>query len=1347
MTGHYFISYSTVEASDFAGLLYDTLVGGYPRIPAWLDKRCIQPQMDWEVELENAIADCGGLLYVMTRDSVHPESPCRLEVGRALTFKRPIIPLKLHADVMPPLRVQNRQYIDFTDGFEAGIASLRQHLAWLETPEGRVYILQCRLRDAERDLPRTVDASQKARLEAEVQRLTEEIEHKKSIAADPEAARQRTSESIERSLERERLPRQTSAPEVGLKIVNHPPRTAPNYFQDRHIETQQLGVWLGDPQTRLAVVIGRGGVGKTAMVCRLLEAVEKGHLPDEGARLHVDGIVYLSAVGTRRPDLPTLFADLSKLLPKETAQELDAVYRDVQASPAEKMQTLLSYFPPDKRVVVLLDNFEDYIDTQQSPPQIMDAELDKALSALLEAPAHGLKAIMTTRVAPKAMLDAVRPGAHRTLVLDQGLDSPFAENVLREMDATGKLGLRDAPDAVLALVRERTRGYPRALEALVTILEADPDTSLDEILSSTQSSLPDTIVEVMVGEAFKRLDSSAQQVLQALAIFRKPVPPVALDYVLQTFQLGIDSAPILARLANMHFVRRESGRYSLHEVDRKYALTRIAPGEDSDRFEAGDPVFTRIALHSLGANYLRSIRKPRSDWQSLADLQPQLDEIELRCEAGDWDTASEVLDTISNDYLQKWGYNQLEAEIRERFLGHLTDDWQRYLNQYELGRIYQVVGNIERAMPHLEQALALAQEQEQEREQCRVLAVMGYCHSYMGNEVRALAHYEQCMEIARKIGATDYERALFSVLGSTYKNLGRHEQALDYLERALTLAREAGDDKWEAISQHNLGSYLFDLGNYRAALEQLEAAYGLYREQRDYAGQFNTLGQLADIAYAFADMGRALDLHEQRIALAHAVDDVRGEGVALRDQAQYFLSVGQRDRALASYQQGVILAQRTGIPREECQALRRLGNCYTFLSQHTQAFETYRLAIQVAHRALDKREEALSLAELGLAKSRSGRIRDGMADYEQALALIRQTDDRVQEAALLVGLGDRAAELEDLDATIAYLEQALTIVREQSNDQQESLLLARLGYYLIDRGDVQRAITYYQRAIEIERRLKDRKNEAISLSNVAYSYLDLGQIAQAQKHYREALEIVRQTEDRYQECVILSRLATCYATLGEVDSAQELLESGLVIAQQIKDRVEESGILYGIARCHLIRGDVAKAVEGSEVALKLVQDLGADPRSVALGYQRFARMRLIVGDVAGAQAAIDVARGLNQPDVWGSHSLTAGIIALRLGDRDGARDAFQRTIATTEKRLARTPDLYDDQDTRATALCGLVLLGETELLPRAVEGFRRARQVASLPGAAALALSVFDALAVLDTDGLLAEARQAAAGV
>jgi len=456
---HVFVSYSRVDGSEFVLGLVDPLTAGPPPFSVWFDQRKLRPGEAWDRQLVEAIRGCRAALFVMTRDSVLDSSVCKREWVRALKYKKPVIPLLIDPEAELPFQLEPRQYIDFTDSFEEGLARLRQHLAWMDSPEGVLQALVERLEDAERELPRARDQAQQARTARELEELRRQIAEQRQLLADPHAASQHTQQRIASGLERERAPERPVVVRRA-KFVNPPPVIAPTWFQDRHVETEMVGDFLNDDGLRLLTVVGRGGVGKTAMICRLLKALEGGQLPDDLGPLEVDGIVYLSPIGTHKVTFPNLFADLTRLLPEEKAQRLDQLYQDPQHSPRDQTLALLEAFPGG-RTVLLLDNFEDVVDPQTLG--VADAELDEALQTVLSAPGHGVKVILTTRVAPHELL-LVQPARQQRLNLDEGLPSPYAENILRAMDRDGTLGLATATDAQLAEARERTRGYPRALK-------------------------------------------------------------------------------------------------------------------------------------------------------------------------------------------------------------------------------------------------------------------------------------------------------------------------------------------------------------------------------------------------------------------------------------------------------------------------------------------------------------------------------------------------------------------------------------------------------------------------------------------------------------------------------------------------------------------------------------------------------------------------------------------------------------------------------------------------------------------------------------------------------------------
>jgi hypothetical protein len=170
----YFICYSRVDGEDLAFQLGDRLEAGPPSIPVWLDRRRLQPSIDWDEQIIEALRGCAGVLYLMTTDSVSSNSECKKEWTRALKYKKPIIPLLFDKNAELPFRLEPRQYIDFMGGFDAGLARLREHVRWRATPEGVLHTLRERLEDARRAVARA-DAAEKAHITDEIGEIERQI--------------------------------------------------------------------------------------------------------------------------------------------------------------------------------------------------------------------------------------------------------------------------------------------------------------------------------------------------------------------------------------------------------------------------------------------------------------------------------------------------------------------------------------------------------------------------------------------------------------------------------------------------------------------------------------------------------------------------------------------------------------------------------------------------------------------------------------------------------------------------------------------------------------------------------------------------------------------------------------------------------------------------------------------------------------------------------------------------------------------------------------------------------------------------------------------------------------------
>ncbi|HEY2294267.1 MAG TPA: toll/interleukin-1 receptor domain-containing protein [Thermoanaerobaculia bacterium] len=179
----HFISYSAVDAVDFAVRLARELAEGPPALRVWLDRRDLKPGLDWDEQISQAIKRCASLLFVMSPDSVTPTSVCKREWTLALKHNKPVIPLLLHREAELPFLLEPRQYIDFSMDFAAGLRRLRSHLVWLASPAGVLQTLKDRLADMTRNLSRLPEQD-RPRAQEEIAGLQKQIEGQEQLVGD-----------------------------------------------------------------------------------------------------------------------------------------------------------------------------------------------------------------------------------------------------------------------------------------------------------------------------------------------------------------------------------------------------------------------------------------------------------------------------------------------------------------------------------------------------------------------------------------------------------------------------------------------------------------------------------------------------------------------------------------------------------------------------------------------------------------------------------------------------------------------------------------------------------------------------------------------------------------------------------------------------------------------------------------------------------------------------------------------------------------------------------------------------------------------------------------------------------
>jgi CHAT domain-containing protein len=306
----------------------------------------------------------------------------------------------------------------------------------------------------------------------------------------------------------------------------------------------------------------------------------------------------------------------------------------------------------------------------------------------------------------------------------------------------------------------------------------------------------------------------------------------------------------------------------------------------------------------------------------------------------------------------------------------------RYLGG--LGEAYRFLGDVNQAIAHLEQALALVREKGDTEMEIRFLTgdtemeisfltLEGDIYSELGDLRRGIENYRKALEIAGKAGDRRRQARLLSTLGTTYswlslRTLGSDppsalaslKEAERFCRQALTLAEETDYKEIKVRCLVDLGAiYTLLPHTWLQGEDYLRRALAMARDYGYRLLEGNALAILASRYQVRRELTKALACYQEALAIAqtHAMPHLcwkckRGIGLCYRTQ-------GKPESAMACLLSAMDDVERIGssIPIE------RLEAAY---------FETVR---DVYHDALslaleqDQVEVAIEIAERSKARS------------------------------------------------------------------------------------------------------------------------------------------------------------------------------------------------------------------------------------------------------------------------------------------------------------------------------------------------------------------------------------------
>lgn len=610
-------------------------------------------------------------------------------------------------------------------------------------------------------------------------------------------------------------------------------------FFGRETHMTQLREALTDDSNSLVVLVGIGGVGKTALAL-------------QAARM-VEGNLFEAVVWTTSKDQPLTLVTL-----------LDAIARVlhfpyiIQLEPHRKKEAILAELS-NKRCLLLVDNFET----------VKDNEVIRFLKSL-PAPT---KALITSR--ERAFDD------HAEVVLLEGLDKKSARELMKDGADRIRLNLRGISLKKLDKLYEATGGAPKAIELAIPLIKEL--LSFDRVLQKL-SDAKGEIFEFMFEQLWQLLGDAEQLLLKSLPIFSAQASRAALasvsDLSMEDFDSGLQRLRQLCLLdANEDDLDNEyKPRFSLHPLTRAFARTHLrqTPGLEAELCEH---------LASYFSDYIKCFGGgvEQEQWERFDRLE---EERENLLPTLDWCYTQQRKDLLlpllrgMSRYLFVYGHWQRRVEQCWQAIELLTGvkepqrlpspdavidvETKRHLAWLlrDIGRVYTNQDEHRASHAVLTRALAFAQSAEDVPEVAFVQFHLGELAFRLGDDAQAEQHWKESLRLNQQIDQQVHVIGVTYWLGVLSYSRGELRQAEQLLEENLHLCEARNWERLEAYHLNYMGDIALKQSRYDDARRYYNRGYAIVKKRDTRRRAFLELS-LAHLEEATCDLKRALRWAEE----------------------------------------------------------------------------------------------------------------------------------------------------------------------------------------------------------------------------------------------------------------------------------------------------------------------------------------------------------------------------------------------------------------------------------------------------------------------------------------------------
>jgi tetratricopeptide (TPR) repeat protein len=643
---------------------------------------------------------------------------------------------------------------------------------------------------------------------------------------------------------------------------------------------------LLEDDLKVTVVIGIGGIGKTALASKFVEKHKyrfRGVFAKNMADIEmgVEGILglldqFLMEYGDRRLHEVIGEVDLNVKLGR-----LNECLKDTY--------------------LIILDNFEPLLKDKR----IADGSMEMFLRTFLSGD-HSSKIIITSQYG-FTFADERAGGLIRYVDLKE-------LNLQDTMKLLERLGVKDLKTRTI--VHEEIGGNPLILELFVKLAE----TRSVEGLLKDLTPMREKIGELLLHGLIEPLTEKEQEVLKKLSVFRLKVDRSIFDV------LGV-SVGVMDRLVYYSLVKAEHGHYFMHQGVKQYVLGLLSDDE-------------KVEAHNEAVNYYRELSsRQRRNLSAIVELHHHL------IESGQHKEARKMAIGLVEPF-SKGGYWEPLVKLLEKTM-EITEDKTNAAELHSLGIVFQSLGEYKKAEELYKRSLDISKKLGDKKGIARSLYHQGMIHQLRGEYEKAEELYEKSLDISEKLGdKKGIARSLYHQ-GMIHQLRGEYEKAEELYEESLAISEELGDNQGIAASFHQLGIIYQLRGEYEKAEELYKRSLDISRKLGDKRGIAASFHQLGMIHQLRREYEKAEKMYKKSLDISEDLGDKKGIAESYHQLGTIYEEKGEYKEAEKWYRKSLDIKRSLGDNHGIAQSLHHLGIIHEVQGEYKEAIQNYYNSIAI----------------------------------------------------------------------------------------------------------------------------------------------------------------------------------------------------------------------------------------------------------------------------------------------------------------------------------------------------------------------------------------------------------------